>query len=87
MMLIVGIILCYLLGLSVLITISRKYSFAELLGFSFLAGIGFETFFLFILDIIHVRYSQGVLIGINVVFIAALCGINYKNLLQLKNHL
>lgn len=82
-MLTIGIILCYLSGLAVLLTISRKYNFAELLGYSFLSGIAFQTFFLFLLDIIHVPFSQGVLLGINAVFIATLLGINYKNFVQL----
>ncbi len=86
-MLTVGIILCYLLGLSLLLVISRKYSLPELVGYSFLIGIGLETFFLFFLDIAGVHYSQGVLIGLNVFFIVAICGANYKNLFPLKDEL
>lgn len=84
-MLTIGIILCYLSGAAVLLAISRKYSLAELLGYSFLAGIGFQTLFLFLLDVVGIHYSQGILIGINAVFIAAVCGLNYKNLLALKD--
>ena len=84
-MLTLGIVLCYLLGLSVLLLISRKYSWAELVGFSFLMGVGIETFFMFFLDIIGIRYSPTVLIGINIFAIVALCGANYKNLSLLKD--
>ncbi len=84
-MLTVGIILCYLLGLSLLLAISRKFSLAEMVGYSFLIGMGVETVFLFLLDLVGVRYTQGVLIGLNVFFIVATCGANYKNLLLLKD--
>lgn len=84
-MLTVGIILCYLLGLSLMLAISRKYSLAEVVGYSFLIGMGFETLFLFFLDVVGVQYSQGVLIGLNVFSIVAICGANYKNLLALKD--
>lgn len=86
-MLLLGIILCYLLGLSILLLISRKYSLAELAGYSFLMGMGFETFFMFLLDIVGVKYSPSVLIGVNVFAIVALCGANYKSLLALKDEI
>ncbi|MFN8322826.1 MAG: hypothetical protein U0T74_09230 [Chitinophagales bacterium] len=84
-MLTVGILLCYLLGLSVLLTISRKYTLPELIGYSFLIGIGIETFFLFFLDVLNIPYSQDLIIGVNILSITALNGLNYKNLLQLKS--
>lgn len=84
-MLLLGLILCYALGLSVMLTFSRKYSLFEILGFGYLIGIGFETVFLFLLDVVGVKYSAGLLIGINLGVIAAVCAANYKNLLQLKD--
>ncbi len=84
-MLLLAFILCYLLGLSVLFAISRKYSLAELIGFSFLIGMGLETVFLFLLDVVNVKYSQGLILGLNILSIVAICGANYKNLIQLKN--
>lgn len=84
-MLATGIILCYLLGLSLLLVISRKYSLAELAGYSFLLGMGLETVFMFLLDLIGIKYSASVLTGISVFAIVALCGANYKQLLQLKS--
>ena len=81
----IALILCYLLGLSLLLAISRKYSLPEIVGYSFLIGMGLETFILFILDVINVRYSQGLLLGLNVFIIVAINGANYKNLLLLKN--
>ncbi len=79
-----AIILCYLTGLAVLLLISRKYSIAELFGYSFLIGIGMETFFLFFLDVIGIKFSQGILIGLNVFVIAALLGINFKKLKEFQ---
>lgn len=76
-MVVIGLALCYLLGLAVLLTISRKYSLAELAGYSFLLGIGIETVFLFLLDVVGIRYSQGILIGLNVASIAALWGLGF----------
>lgn len=75
-----AIILCYLLGLSLLLLISRKYSLPELVGYSFLLGMATETVFLFVLDIVGIKYSTGVLIGLNVFSIVAALGGNYKNL-------
>lgn len=84
-MLALGIILCYLLGLSVMLLINRKYLLAELIGYSFLIGIGLETVFLFLLDIVGVQYSIGALVGLNAVSILAINSANYKGLLQLKD--
>lgn len=84
-MLALGIILCYLSGLSVMLLINRKYLLAELIGYSFLIGIGIQTVFLFLLDLVGVPYSQGVLIGLNVAIMLALNGANYKGLLALKD--
>src|ERR1043165_2175962 len=86
-MLTIGILLAYLLGLAVMLLISRKYSLAEVVGYSFLIGMGLETVFLFLLDIVGVQYSQGVLIGVNVFAIVALLGVNYKSLLTLKDEM
>lgn len=71
-MLIAGMLLCYLLGCSVVMAISRKFSLIEILGFSFLIGIGLETVFLFLLDVVQLHYSQFLLIALNLVVIIAL---------------
>lgn len=84
-MLTIAIILCYLSGASILLAISRKYTLAELVGYSFLLGIGLESVFLFLLDVVGVHYSQPVLLGLNVAFIALVNGLNYKGLLALKS--
>lgn len=84
-MLAVGILLCYVLGLSILLVFSRRYTLFELVGYSFLIGIGLETFFLFLLDVFGVKYSQGILIGINMVAIFTINGANYKSLILLKD--
>ena len=84
-MLTISIILCYLSGASILLAVSRKYTLAELLGYSFLLGIGLESVFLFLLDVVGVQYSQPVLLGFNLTFIALVNGLNYKGLLALKS--
>jgi hypothetical protein len=84
-MLTIAIILCYLSGASILLAISRKYTLAELVGYSFLLGIGLESVFLFLLDVVGVQYSQPVLLGLNLAFIALVNGLNYKGLLALKS--
>ena len=83
-MLTFAIILCYLLGLSILLLFSRRYTLPEMAGYSFLLGVGFETVFLFLLDVMNISYSQGLLVGINLALIGLLNGMNYKKLLQLK---
>jgi hypothetical protein len=86
-MLTVGIVLCYLLGLSLLFCFSRRYSLLELVGYSFLLGIGLESIFLFLLDVVGVKYSQGILIGLNVAAMLAVNGANFRSLVELKNEL
>jgi len=71
-MLTVGILLCYLLGCSVVMTVSRKFSLAEIIGYSFLIGMGLETVFLFLLDVVQLHYTQFLLIALNLVVIIAL---------------
>ncbi len=71
-MLIVGIILCYLLGYSVVLSVSKKFSWPEAAGFSFLIGIGIETVFLFVLDVVQLQYSQFLLIALNLLAILLL---------------
>lgn len=83
-MLTIGILLCYLLGLSVLLLISRKFSLAELVSYSFLVGIGIETCFLFALDVLNITYSQSILVILNLVFTGLFLLLNYKNLSEVK---
>lgn len=80
-MLTVGIILCYLLGLSLLLAVGRKYMLAEAVGYSFLLGMGLETFFLFFLDVIGVQYSQGILIALNVFLLLPFAELTTRTLL------
>ena len=81
-MLILGIALCYLLGFSVLLKISKKFSLPEAIGFSFLIGIGLETVFLFVLDILQMHYSSTLLIGLN---LAAIVALTYKYTLNMQD--
>jgi len=59
--------------------VSRKYTVAEAVGYSFLIGMLVETFFLFVLDVVGIQYSQSILVGLNMLVIAAAIGLNYKN--------
>jgi hypothetical protein len=71
-MLIVGVLLCYLSGCSVVMAVSRRFSLAEITGYSFLVGMGLQTVFLFLLDIVQLHYTQFLLIALNLVVIIAL---------------
>ena len=71
-MLIVGILLCYLTGCSVVMAVSRRFSLAEIIGYSFLTGMGVETTFLFLLDIVQLHYTSFLLIALNLFVIIAL---------------
>ena len=71
-MLVLGILLCYLLGCAVLFAIDKKFKLPEIIGFSFLIGMGIETVFLFLLDVVQMHYSASLLIGLNLVCIVAL---------------
>ena len=71
-MLLVGILLCYLLGCSALFAINKKFTLPEIIGFSFLIGIGIESIFLFVLDVAQLHYSTTILIGLNLLCIVAL---------------
>jgi len=71
-MLIIGILLCYLTGCSVVMAVSRRFSLAEIIGYSFLVGMGVETIFLFLLDIVQLHYTSFLLIALNLFVIIAL---------------
>jgi hypothetical protein len=83
-MLFIGIALCYLLGLAVMLNISRKYDWLELIGNSFLIGIGCESIIMFLLDIAGIKFNQGVLIGVNVGLIVLLVGLASKKLNEIS---
>ena len=86
-MLLVGILLCYLLGCSVLFAIGKKYTLPEIIGFSFLIGIGIESVFLFVLDVVQMHYSTTILIGLNLLCIVALTYKYSVNVQYLKDRL
>jgi hypothetical protein len=52
--------------------VSRKFSLAEITGCSFLIGMGLETVFLFLLDIVQLHFTSFLLISLNLVAIIAL---------------
>jgi Dolichyl-phosphate-mannose-protein mannosyltransferase len=77
-----ALILAGLLGLSVINLISRDFHILEKIGFSFLVGIGIETVFMFVLDVMGIRFTGGLLLLISIVCIAVL---NYKLILAYKS--
>src|SRR5579862_953617 len=81
----IAILFCYLLGLSILFRISRDYTLPEILGYSFLIGIGTETVFLFLLNILGIHFTQGMIVLLNAIVIAALTSTDLKKLSSLKS--
>lgn len=78
-MIILGIILVLFLGLSVINCISKKFSILEKIGLAFLIGIGFETIFMFICDILNMKFNVIILCIISIFFIIILNINNIKN--------
>jgi len=71
-MIILGLILVFLLGLSIINFISNKFSIIEKIGLSFLIGIGIETIFMVVLDIFKIRFTGTLLLLISAFFILIL---------------
>ena len=71
-MIFIAIVFILLLGLSIIFRLSLKLSSFEILGFSFLIGIGMITIIMFILDIIGITFSGLILFLITVVIILIL---------------
>lgn len=82
-MLTVGIILCYLLGASLMLLISRRYTISELIGYSFLMGIAVESVIMLLYDVTGIKITPGSMIVANVLLTIAAIGINFKNLKEL----
>ena len=78
-MIILGIILVLSLGLSVINYISKDFSILEKIGLAFLIGIGFETIFMFIYDILNMKFNVIMLCIISILFIIILNIRNIKN--------
>jgi len=76
-MILFGIIIVLILGFSIVNAISKKFSILEKIGLSFLLGIGFETFFMFILDVLTIKFNLFILIAISISLIILL---NIKNI-------
>ncbi len=78
-MIILGIILVLFLGLLVINCISINFSILEKIGLAFLIGIGFETIFMFICDILNMKFNVIMLCIISIFFIIILNINNIKN--------
>ncbi len=77
MMFAIGLILAIGLGYSVLIRTTDGIQPAESLGLSFLIGMGLETIFMFLFDLIQLRFTALNLLALTIVLIA---GLNWRNL-------
>ena len=72
---VIGILIAFIFGFSFLNFFIGKFSFIEILGFSFPAGLGIITILMFLLDIIGVKLSVTNLLIITIVPIVLL---NYR---------
>ncbi|MCS6934466.1 MAG: hypothetical protein NZM35_04850 [Chitinophagales bacterium] len=79
-MLIVGLLLCYLLGASLMLLISRRYSLPELLGYAYLTGIATESVIMLLFDVAGIKITSGTMIVANVVLITAALAVNHKGI-------
>jgi len=61
MLVYVAILMVYLIGAGLMTQISREWSWKELIAFSFLIGIGVETFFMFVIDSLGFHFNYIVL--------------------------
>lgn len=82
-MIILGIFIVYILGFSVTFFLFKKddegkLSIQETLGLSFLIGIGLVTVFMFLLDILHIRITAGMLLLVSAIVIAAFGWKNFR---------
>ncbi len=76
-MIVIGLVIVYLLGLSVLIAFMGKDNelslrIEELAGLSFLIGIGLETVFMFIFDLIHLEIKAFTLATLSLLIVTAI---------------
>ena len=85
-MIVFGLITAFFLGLSVIHFISRDFSILEKIGFSYIIGIGLETLFMFILDVMNIRFTGIILIFVSLICILALNYQNIKNIMGKISH-
>jgi hypothetical protein len=79
-----GIIIAFLLGASFVATVIGKFSFLEILGFSFPAGMGIITIAMFLLDVSGFAITRTNLLWVIVLSILVL---NYKLFISPRNTL
>jgi hypothetical protein len=80
-MIIIALFIVFLLGLSIINTISKEFTTLEKIGASFLIGIGAETIFMFILDVLGIRFTGSLLIVMSIICIILM---NFKNIIHYK---
>ncbi|MDR2120940.1 MAG: hypothetical protein LBP64_08745 [Tannerella sp.] len=72
-MLVTGLLISILLGLGVVLSISRQLKWTEALGLAFPVGIGVQTFLMVCLDFVGIRITATTVILASLACIAALC--------------
>jgi hypothetical protein len=60
-MLFIGILMLYLTGAALIVRISKEFNIKEMISLSFLIGLGINTFFMFLCDVIGFGFTQYVL--------------------------
>jgi hypothetical protein len=80
-MLIIGIALSILLGLTLLLAVSSKFTILEYLSFSFPLGIGLQTFLMSVLDWTNVGITRNTILIISII---AILGCLWPAYLHLK---
>lgn len=87
-MILIGLIIVFCLGFTVTFYFyqfveEKNYTLLELLGLSFLVGIGIETIFMFGLDLLHIKINILSLLITSFIVIGVLVWINWKSFKEL----
>ena len=83
----IGLAMACLLGYMIVNLISADFSMAEKWGLSFLIGIGMETVFMFVLDVLSLEFNALILFLLSVLLIAVLGWMQRYSLLEgIRNH-
>ncbi len=90
-MILLGLGIVYLLGFTVLVLfikedLEKKLTRSEVLGLSFLFGIGFQTVFMFLFDLAHIPITGFSLAAISLIFIVVIIWKNRKLIKTLPHY-
>lgn len=78
MMLFVGILMLYLSGAALLVRVHNGLSWKEMISYSFVIGLGVNTFFMFLCDVVGLGFTQYVLFlpHLHLLFSIMICLLN-----------